>query len=294
MYKPFSDTIASIPPFLTTFSHGELLSHLASGLATLDTSATVTAASTPSTSLCLCPYPTTAPPFPLPLPPLQLSFCCSPPSAPLLTSSPTPQSHHSDAIPAGTPASAIVAAEVKEQMPSASTSHLAGKRKFKETTMAGQMVVGRDIKRYRTTYSPYQSKVLEEVFQTERYISRPQRAQLATQLQLPENTIKVWFQNRRMKEKRQSMMLPSVAGSDPYLRETLLHVAKLYCDFHQKKQQHSQPAVEMSVEMAPTAVARGGMQFMVSAVCQKPYGRTHHHLCTLVEPISRKVVVKSK
>ncbi|CDS40337.1 homeobox protein even skipped [Echinococcus multilocularis] len=191
MYKPFSDTIASIPPLLTTFSHGELLSHLTSGLATLDTSATATAASTSSTSLCLCPYLTTAPPFPLPLPPLQLSFCCSPPSAPLLTSSPTPQSHHSDAIPAGTPASAIVAAEVKEQMPSASTSHLTEKRKIKETTMAGQMVVGRDIKRYRTTYSPYQSRVLEEVFQTERYISRPQRAQLATQLQLPENTIKV-------------------------------------------------------------------------------------------------------
>lgn len=54
------------------------------------------------------------------------------------------------------------------------------------------------LKRYRTTYSTQQSKILEEVFQGERYISRPQRAELAAQLQLPENTIKVrpWDHSR--------------------------------------------------------------------------------------------------
>ncbi|KAL5111646.1 Segmentation protein even-skipped [Taenia crassiceps] len=259
MYKPFNDTIASIPPFLTTVSHGEFLSHLTSGLTTLDTSSNAAVTSTPSTSLCLCPYPNTTPPFPLPLLPLQLPFCCSPPSAPLITSSPLPQPHRSDALPTGNPASAIITTEVREQHSSAIASHLTGKRKLKATsdTMEGQTVVGGDPKRYRTTYSPYQSRILEEVFQTERYISRPQRAQLATQLQLPENTIKVWFQNRRMKEKRQSMMLPSLAGSDPYLRETLLHVAKLYCDF-QQKQHHSQPEAITSVEATPAVNARDG------------------------------------
>ncbi|VDK36419.1 unnamed protein product [Taenia asiatica] len=258
MYKPFNDTIASIPPFFTTVSRGELLSHLTGGLTTLDTSATVTVTSTPSTSLCLCPYPNTAPPFSLPLLPLQLPFCCSSPSAPLITSSPMPQPHRSDVIPTENLASAMITAEVGEQQPSAIASRLTGKRKFKATsgTTEGQTVVGGDPKRYRTTYSPYQSKILEEVFQTERYISRPQRAQLATQLQLPENTIKVWFQNRRMKEKRQSMMLPSIAGSDPYLRETLIHVAKLYCDF-QQKQQYSQPEAVMSVEVTSAAAERG-------------------------------------
>lgn len=192
MYKPFNDTITSIPPFLTTVSHGELLSHLTSGLTTLNTASTVTVTSTPSTSLYLCPYPNTAPPFSLPLLPLQLPACGSSPSTPLITS-PMPQPHRSDALPTGNLASAIITAGVREQQPSAIVSHLTGKRKFKSAsdTTEGQTVVGGDPKRYRTTYSPYQSRILEEVFQTERYISRPQRAQLATQLQLPENTIKV-------------------------------------------------------------------------------------------------------
>ncbi|VEL22961.1 unnamed protein product [Protopolystoma xenopodis] len=46
-------------------------------------------------------------------------------------------------------------------------------------------------KRYRTSYTHHQTKVLEASFRHERYISRPQRAQLAVELGLPENTIKV-------------------------------------------------------------------------------------------------------
>ncbi|VDK73112.1 unnamed protein product [Dibothriocephalus latus] len=85
-----------------------------------------------------------------------------------------------------------------------------------DTTVAkrrleGESLSSSEAKRYRTTYSAYQTKVLEGMFEEERYISRPQRAQLAAQLQLPENTIKVWFQNRRMKEKRMSLMLPNFA-----------------------------------------------------------------------------------
>ncbi|CAI2306837.1 unnamed protein product [Caenorhabditis sp. 36 PRJEB53466] len=65
------------------------------------------------------------------------------------------------------------------------------------------------MRRPRTAFSSEQLVQLEKQFSDNRYLSRPKRYQLAQQLSLSETQIKIWFQNRRMKNKR----CPSSAGA---------------------------------------------------------------------------------
>ncbi|XP_069189609.1 homeotic protein empty spiracles [Procambarus clarkii] len=57
-------------------------------------------------------------------------------------------------------------------------------------------------KRIRTAFSPSQLLKLEEAFEKNQYVVGAERKQLAQSLNLSETQVKVWFQNRRTKEKR--------------------------------------------------------------------------------------------
>ncbi|XP_066153061.1 homeobox protein Hox-A3-like [Euwallacea fornicatus] len=59
-------------------------------------------------------------------------------------------------------------------------------------------------KRSRTQYTSFQLMALEKEFQTGKYLCRAKRIQLSQELNLTEKQIKVWFQNRRMKFKKDS------------------------------------------------------------------------------------------
>ncbi|XP_043269847.1 protein zerknuellt 1-like [Venturia canescens] len=58
-------------------------------------------------------------------------------------------------------------------------------------------------KRTRTAYSSVQLATLETEFHTRQYLNRTTRIGLATSLELSERQIKIWFQNRRMKFKKE-------------------------------------------------------------------------------------------
>uniref|UniRef100_A0A8C6YTU3 Homeobox protein Nkx-3.2 n=1 Tax=Nothoprocta perdicaria TaxID=30464 RepID=A0A8C6YTU3_NOTPE len=68
-------------------------------------------------------------------------------------------------------------------------------------------------KRSRAAFSHAQVFELERRFNHQRYLSGPERADLAASLKLTETQVKIWFQNRRYKTKRRQMAAELLAAA---------------------------------------------------------------------------------
>lgn len=112
--------------------------------------------------------------------------------------------------------------------------------------------------KYRVVYTDQQRVELEKEFYYSRYITIRRKAELASNLGLSERQVKIWFQNRRAKERKQVKKREELSShKEP---SSLLHQ-------HSGLLQQNQHQTQVAHSIVPVAV--GSLMWPVKNFCSE-------------------------
>ncbi|PVD34773.1 hypothetical protein C0Q70_06050 [Pomacea canaliculata] len=158
--------------------------------------------------------------------------------------------------------------------------------------------------KYRVVYSDHQRLELEKEFHFSRYITIRRKAEIAQQLALSERQVKIWFQNRRAKERKQNKKReeamrngtgvpklepldsppPITASHHPHSHAHSPNMGMGMSQHHHHQQQ--QPPQHHAMSMAPVP-GEGGL---AHPQLHSPVPSSHHYAPQRISPLPNQGV----
>ncbi|XP_017781521.1 PREDICTED: homeobox protein HMX3-like [Nicrophorus vespilloides] len=149
----------------------------------------------------------------------------------------------------------------------------------------GSSLANKRKKKTRTVFSRSQVFQLESTFDMKRYLSSSERAGLAASLHLTETQVKIWFQNRRNKWKRQ-LAAELEAANMAHAAQRLVRVPILY---HESANRHPFDAQSHGLSLHHPLESRDSVNSTNSSVVTSPAGYPtslyYHHQASVAAAV---------